>query len=374
MTTITAPVTVPDELEHEGSRYRVTRAWPHRRGLAVELRRHGPDRAGNDHGAPTGPIHAGLLHRGGDVEVYPHGEDPGLPALAGVTGRLLSHRAGRRAVLDDGERFVKVVRPGTAGRVLDGAGRAAPLGSGYLLPRHRILGDGVVAIERVPGRPLISTAHDAESWARAWQLWESADAAVADAPGASPADASGAAPRGGQGARPAEPPATTVHDVAAEVAVLDGWAARIRTTLGTDLAAEAAVTAVTERLRAGADDDGPAVPAHRDLHDGQLLVSARAVALIDLDTACHAPAGLDLGNLLAHMTMHRTTGLLSDDGHARAAAAIRRRAEARGVGARRLAEWERAALARLGLVFAVRPGSQRLAARLRRLSREGATA
>jgi hypothetical protein len=44
------------------------------------------------------------------------------------------------------------------------------------------------------------------------------------------------------------------------------------------------------------------VPTHRDLHPGQVVVAPGAVRLIDLDQAAMAPAGLDVGRFLAHLS------------------------------------------------------------------------
>jgi Ser/Thr protein kinase RdoA (MazF antagonist) len=44
------------------------------------------------------------------------------------------------------------------------------------------------------------------------------------------------------------------------------------------------------------------VPTHRDLNPSQVVVGPGAVRLIDFDEATMAPAGLDVGNFLAHLT------------------------------------------------------------------------
>jgi Ser/Thr protein kinase RdoA (MazF antagonist) len=44
------------------------------------------------------------------------------------------------------------------------------------------------------------------------------------------------------------------------------------------------------------------VPAHRDLHTGQVVVASDGVRLIDLDEATMAPAGLDVGSFLAYLS------------------------------------------------------------------------
>ena len=54
---------------------------------------------------------------------------------------------------------------------------------------------------------------------------------------------------------------------------------------------------------------GPLVSAHRDCHPRQLVATpAGAVGWIDLDDCAMAPRGLDVGNLLAHLTREAVVG------------------------------------------------------------------
>jgi Ser/Thr protein kinase RdoA (MazF antagonist) len=71
------------------------------------------------------------------------------------------------------------------------------------------------------------------------------------------------------------------------------------------------------------------VPAHRDLHLAQVVVAAGAVRLIDLDDATMAPAGLDVGNFLAHLDQEGAVGNRPGDEVAAAAAARRRQSPRR---------------------------------------------
>lgn len=50
------------------------------------------------------------------------------------------------------------------------------------------------------------------------------------------------------------------------------------------------------------------VPSHRDFHPRQVVVDAAGVRLIDLDDAALAPAGLDVGNMLAHLWREHLVG------------------------------------------------------------------
>jgi hypothetical protein len=60
-----------------------------------------------------------------------------------------------------------------------------------------------------------------------------------------------------------------------------------------------------ERLEEAAKTLLPAVNglAHRDLHDGQLIVANQTISLLDFDLACRADVALDAGNLLAHLRL-----------------------------------------------------------------------
>lgn len=56
----------------------------------------------------------------------------------------------------------------------------------------------------------------------------------------------------------------------------------------------------------------PHVPAHRDCHPEQVVVTADdTVAFIDLDDAAMSPPGLDVGNVLGHLVQDRLVGARS---------------------------------------------------------------
>lgn len=110
--------------------------------------------------------------------------------------------------------------------------------------------------------------------------------------------------------------------------------------------------------------DGQLVPAHRDCHPSQAVVTASgSVRWIDLDEAAIAPAGLDFGNLLAHLDRDRLLGLRPAAEVAAAAAAFAVGYGCVPAGAR---AWRRISLARLaGLAetrFADPAAADRLAA------------
>ncbi len=53
---------------------------------------------------------------------------------------------------------------------------------------------------------------------------------------------------------------------------------------------------------------GPLVPSHRDCHPRQLVAAGRQVHWIDLDDCTMAPAGLDVGNMAAHLSREGIIG------------------------------------------------------------------
>lgn len=50
---------------------------------------------------------------------------------------------------------------------------------------------------------------------------------------------------------------------------------------------------------------GGLAPAHRDLHDGQLIRSSRGIALLDFDLFCRAEPELDAANFLVHLALRQ---------------------------------------------------------------------
>ena len=60
--------------------------------------------------------------------------------------------------------------------------------------------------------------------------------------------------------------------------------------------------------RFGTPSSAAVVPSHRDCHPRQLVVDGREVHWIDLDDAAMAVPGLDVGNMLAHLSRERLLG------------------------------------------------------------------
>ena len=128
--------------------------------------------------------------------------------------------------------------------------------------------------------------------------------------------------------------------------------------------------AAVERLPSAAlpDDDAGGrsyVSAHRDCHPRQVVLTAAGVRWIDLDDAAMAPAGLDVGNFLAHLRRDAVLGRRCAAATTGAVAAFRR-----GYGPlpSQVDRWERLSLLRLAGLAELRHGSAEQAGTLLALS------
>jgi len=130
-----------------------------------------------------------------------------------------------------------------------------------------------------------------------------------------------------------------------------------------------AVPGVAEALLGPAP--APAVPLHRDLHDGQVLVDGGGrVAFLDVDTLAAGEAALDLANLLVHLELAALLGAGDDVG---ACAAALRDAYAPDADVlRRLDAYAAAARLRVVCVHAFRPTGARAAGLLDRMGQTSA--
>ncbi|WP_151526443.1 aminoglycoside phosphotransferase family protein [Serinicoccus kebangsaanensis] len=320
------PARVEDPTTGEGME--VARAWP-----APE--RDGTVRVAVEGRDARGRLRAGHLTPGGDVELHPPGQDPRLPALAGAAraGSLLVHRAGRRAVVHRQDGYLKVVRPGRATPLaagsVDGArlARAAGLEAADVLE----LTDDTVRYQALRGIPVQRLSADPRwpqiwrTWAAAWTRWQRLD--------------------GPEGAE---------HTPRHEAEVLRTWAAR-SASLG--LLAGTPWPDRIERTaqRLAASGGTPLVPAHRDLHDGQLLWDGSRLAVIDLDTVCRAEPALDLANLEVHARWRGAQGLWSDEAVRTVGDAVAAVVTDNQVDPGRLRLARVATVARLVAVYAFRP-------------------
>lgn len=329
----------------EGTRFTVSRAWPLDHGLAVELTDGNAVRAGWWDGA--------------DLELLPAGTDPKLKAFKELTreGAVISHRPGKRAVVrrqtSAGTQFVKVVRRGKAAGILDGIQRAADFAGPFRTPEVIDHDDATVSFSELAGRSLHQPENFApQEWALAWA--EVLDAWV-QSTGTAALSSTVAADQG-----------PLVHRAEAETGVLRHWLQLVRKYLSDPQAAEAAVDHVIGQL--GGLSEDRLTPAHRDLHDKQLLWSPNlGPGLLDVDTACLADPALDLGNLRAHALLRRMQGLWTPAQAESVQFCVDDTAERVRLPRESVAVYERAALLRLGLVYAVRPQYADIAAQLRQL-------
>ena len=329
-------------LVHDGAEtWHVERAWPDDgRGRPLELR--GPGAEGE---ALRGARMDALT---GQVTLHAPGEDPRLPGLARTLAahpgaRIVSLRPGKRAVvrIDEGGRpvrFVKIVRPGRASRLLDAIERAHAFDGPFRTPEVLAADGDTVTFAALAG----TTLHEPlplrdGTWRRAWRDVLEAWADSCARAGAAPPDA-------------------PVHGPEAEAEVLRQW--RDRAADVDPGGAEGRERAVEEALRSLASVPAPDHPAllHRDLHDKQILhLTGERPGLLDVDTACWGDAALDLGNLRAHARWRELQKLWSADHAAELRALIDETARSSSISPDALAAYESSTLARLTCVYALRP-------------------
>jgi len=319
----------PDELERLGlasGALRLHRAWPRGRDrLLLEYRTaDGHLVAGQWLGdtrllervaaetAARGPVARVALGGAGSpvVLLQAGGADrrlPGLaPLLARPDARLLAHRAERRAVVRlDGPgapRYAKVVRRERTQALAAVAHAARNLAAGAFevpLVVDTEPDAGVITFAAVPG----VTLHELLA----------TDEAIASMP------LVGEALRALQAA---SPPPAAVHGAPEEAGVLRSSIERLEP-YSPDLCVRvrAAAPSVLARLAATPADGW--VPAHRDLHDKQLLLDAAGrVGMLDFDNLARGDPALDLANLLVHLELREEQGLCSRGWTAEAASGL----------------------------------------------------
>jgi hypothetical protein len=141
-----------------------------------------------------------------------------------------------------------------------------------------------------------------------------------------------------------------------ELEVLDHAADRVRRMRG--VLPDGWARRRAELVAPGADET-PAVACHRDLHDGQLLLLERGIALLDFDLLCRADGALDVGNFVAHLELRGLQRIRGADPESSADNAeaflsgfdVERAPEVRT----RLRFYRSTSLLRLSLVYALRP-------------------
>jgi aminoglycoside phosphotransferase (APT) family kinase protein len=146
------------------------------------------------------------------------------------------------------------------------------------------------------------------------------------------------------------------HIPADELAILGAWIDRVCIVFP-NLAGSAgrALVAVKEALAQMTPAE--LQPCHRDFHEGQLLLNECRAGVLDFDTYCLADPALDIGNLIAHLRMrgvqeNRRTKIIEKT--FLDAMAPHARPE-------NIATWTRAALLRLGCIYAFTSAGPKLA-------------
>lgn len=332
---------IPDVHQVDGVPWRLRRAWP--RGtdvIAAELSdpqglsvvaRWFADRAdaAHEHGRTPGS-------RLGDdprLLLQPGGADRRLPRLASwvaAGGSLVAHRPGRRAVVRTTSRFVKFTRAGRAPAL---AARhetlAAAVGPLARVPTVLAVDDDLVTLEALPGRAPLELAHASTTGWEDW--WRQASDVLVALVGSTP------------------DPQLPTHDAEAEATVVRTWLGHAQA------AGRLPSVDLDPLLETLLERPGPTrALAHRDLHDGQLLVDDGQLGLLDPDTLAAAEPELDLANLLVHLDLRVDQGSLAPARRDQAVAALSA-ATADLVDARRLAAYAAATRLRLAAVYAFRP-------------------
>ena len=302
------------------------RAWP-------ATRDSGPASVSIECVDGQGRLRAGHVTMGGAPDLLPYASDPALPTLSTqLTGRLVVHRAGRRAVVMEASRIRKMVRPHKAASLVRAHKAAASVlqVTGLRMPRILGNGDDVVDLELLPGRSLDELGDAGlPGWQRFTEAWSRLGEREADLP---------------------------VHGPRQEAEVLRRWLASARR-YGVidqqDLLHEQVVDTCLS-LREGSETH---VITHRDLHDGQLLWDGTDLSLLDLDTAAMAEAALDLGNLWAHADLMAVRGRLGPEAHCRVRGLLDDLARTLPVTEQRLETYYRSSALRLVFVHAFRPAA-----------------
>ncbi|MBW3069924.1 MULTISPECIES: serine kinase [unclassified Actinomyces] len=304
------------------------RAWPDRdRGLVFEAR------------DSDGRLRAGRIDAGGSVYTLAYAQDPALPDLSARLlyphgdGRLVVHRAGRRAVVLGQDRVRKLVRPGRAARLADPQAARPFVRAGLRTARVLDRSASRLDLELLPGSSLRDLGDAGMAgWERLVQLWPAV----------------------------VRPEALPEHTGADEAEVLRSWRRRtlnLGMLAGTTMASTRVGDAVARVCAVLEQPGDPLAASHRDLHDAQLLWDGSTLSLLDLDTACLAEPALDVGNLAAHVDLMLAQNRLSTTAHGRVASLLEdlgRQLASRP----RLSAYYLASRLRLIHVHAFRPGAE----------------
>ncbi|WP_134323637.1 phosphotransferase [Cumulibacter soli] len=344
------PGPVPARLAAASEEISVERAWPHEVatcGTEAVISVEGRDQAGM--------IRAGRLRlrrdtqdgawNSADTELADAGADPKLPDLADLSGQLLVHRFGKRAVVRREGDVVKVIRPGRASEIAERArqGRRIASDAGLMAPEVLRVDGGIVSFSVLPGRSLHDLGADTSltEWSALWSRWAKAWPALT------------------RGESTGLPVHTATHEAQALrrwSSLADEFAALPRTLLaGLHRAAERVMTDLIDGTAQ------PFVTSHRDLHDKQLLADGEHLGILDFDTAALAEPALDLANLSVHAALRVDQGLWPAQYGAVVRAAVDEVAGIVGVDRDRFGAYAEATRIRLACIYAFRPRYRELA-------------
>lgn len=352
----------PDVLDVDGSPWTVTRAWP-RSATQVLFECARPDGsrvaarwfADHDDAAAATAATPGTRRVGGAV-LHLGGADRRLPELArlvtGGAGTLVAHRPERRAVVRTPSGYRKLVRAGRAAELARRHGQLADAVAGTArVPSVTAVHDDGVELAALPGTDLRRRGSDPGDavFVAAWSATGRVLAALGAGPGAAAPHRSGW-------------PDLPIHDAGAEATLTHR-----AVTLAVD-AGRLPARDVGHRLVDLVDgrDGGDVAPvvAHRDLHEGQVLVADDGtIGLLDPDTLALAEPALDLANLLAHLELRVRQGRLTPERQRVAGEALVTAAAPRAATLARLPVHLAAARLRLCAVHAWRPPWREVALR-----------
>ncbi len=96
------------------------------------------------------------------------------------------------------------------------------------------------------------------------------------------------------------PQSGDTHTGADELAIIRGWSRHLLRQFP-ELAG--GYCRALDRLAPQLMADGPFVPCHRDLHEGQLMVQPNSVGIVDFDTFKWGDPAMDTGNFIAHLRL-----------------------------------------------------------------------
>ncbi|MGH1489586.1 MAG: phosphotransferase family protein [Acidimicrobiales bacterium] len=304
--------------------------------------------------SPNGAAWATLTPETGEVEPVEPAGDRRLPGLAVAlrSGRLVAYRAGRRAVVRSQPSqtkpgsFIKVVRPSRVDGVVRTHQRLFAANLPAMIPRVlQFDDDGRIGLEALPGpsvHDLFRSTSHREPSIPVEQIAEALSCVHRIEPEGNP--------------RPDDPPEKWVAMVGRAEPNMIEPLQEVASQLPSLPAAEPAVI-------------------HGDLHDKNILLGERSIALIDLDGVKTGAAEDELANLGVHLQLRcLQSGRPIAYGQSLAARLYRRYGEIRTVSPSRIDAAERHVWFRLACLYRFRVSSRPLVPDLLHLAAGGSQA